>query len=210
MADVQVVYLRDMLPVYKVEPIPDFSIPSVRIKGKRYDTAATVLLNGVECPAFLLISNAELVAEIPKAVLGDMITTIAVLASKMTDSKKALLSFRMGGHTTRVSGVQRLVQRFVLMLLTDPGSDVYQPQAGGGLMSLIGQNANLLLSGGIERCITKTSDDLRKVQKDRPPDERLSMAAVAGMDFDARTTAMAVRIIITSAAGNSATANLVL
>ena len=220
MADVQVIYLRDVIAVDKVEPVDSLEVAALRIIGKGVGSAASVLINNIESPNFLVMSKNEIVAEVPSIVIDgdDIIRSVAVLAAKATNTERAVLTYKLSGHLTRVSGIQRLVQRYVLMLLTSPGSDIFDPDIGGGLQDLVGKvavslNADLDINGPVARAVNKTTEDLRKIQSQSPflnPSERLINAELIGTFFDPRTTVLAIQIQLNSAAGRSAVTNLVL
>jgi hypothetical protein len=220
MADLQVVYLQDVITVHKVEPIDSLDVAAVRVVGKKMNSAATVLINNIESPSFFIVSKSELVAEIPSIVVqnDDIIRSVAVLASRASNTERAVINFRLGGHLTKVSGIQRLVQRYILMLLTSPGSDLFDPDLGGGLQELIGRVASRPSSdhevnGSVARAVNKATEDLQRVQGSSnflDPSERLVSADIIGTFFDPRTTVLAVQVQLNSAAGRAAVANLVL
>lgn len=215
MADLQVVFLQDLLPVSRVEPI-NSTTPALRVRGKELSAASAVLINGIEAPAFLVTDRHSLVVEIPSSQVGDLIRSVAVLSSRITKADRSVLTFRIGGSSARVSGILRLVQRYVLMLMTNPGSDVLNPSLGGGLLNLVGKTIQGNGQGenvrtGIQQSISKTTSDLRKIQTQGaglPPDETLLSALLVNVNFDARTTTLAVRLQLESAAGQLAVANL--
>jgi hypothetical protein len=220
MADLQVVYLQDVITVHKVEPVDSLDIAAVKVVGKKMDSAATVLINNIESPSFFIVSKSELIAEIPSIVVqsDDIIRSVAVLAAKATNTERAVINFRLGGHLTKVSGIQRLIQRYILMLLTSPGSDLFDPDIGGGLQDLIGKVASRPaseheVSGSVARSVNKATEDLQRLQSGSQfldPSERLVSADIIGTFFDPRTTVLAVQVQLNSAAGRAAVANLVL
>lgn len=220
MADLQVVYLQDVISVSKIEPVNSLEVAAVKVTGKKMDAAAIVLINNIESPSFFVISKSELVAEVPSIVVDsdDIIRSVAVLSSRSSNTERSVVNFRIGGHLTKVSGIQRLVQRYILMLLTSPGSDLFDPELGGGLQDLIGTvasgpSSDHAVSGSVARAVNKATEDLQRVQGSSPfldPSEKLVSADIMGTFFDPRTTVLAVQIQLNSAAGRSAVANLVL
>jgi len=179
-------------------------------------SASAVLINGIESPAFLVLDRHTIVVEIPSSQVGDLVRSVAVLSSRIAKTERSVLSFRIGGSSSRVSGILRLVQRYTLMLLTSPGSDIINPEMGGGLLSLVGKTLQGAGRGenvrsSIQQSISKTTADIRKLQSQGPgfdPDETLLSALLINVNFDARTTTLAVRAQLESAAGRAAVANL--
>ena len=215
MADLQVAYLRDVMPVTRIEPV-DTSVPSIRILGRHMSSATVVLINGLESPLFIPISDSEVIAEIPTSIVNDLIRSVAVLSNRMGTAERAVLVFRLGGASSKVSGIQRLVQRYVLMLLTSPGSALLNPTLGGGLLKFVGKamggvSTNDRIAATVQQSVTKAAEDIRKIQATSSgltAAEKLVSAQLAGVQFDARTTTLAIRVIVDSAAGRSALANL--
>ena len=215
MADLQVAYLRDVMPVSRIEPLST-ATPSIRIIGRNMTHATIVLINGLESPLFIPISDSEVVAEIPTSIVNDLIRSVAVLSSRMGSVDRSVLVFRLGGTSSKVSGIQRLVQRYVLMLLSSPGSDLLNPTLGGGLLKFIGKtmggvSTNDRVAATVQQSVTKASEDLRKIQATSTglsASEKLVSAELAGVQFDARTTTLAIRVLVDSAEGRAALANL--
>lgn len=215
MPDLQVAYLQDVMPVRRIDPL-DIAVPSIRVVGQDMNTASTVLINGLESPAFVVVSQSEIISEIPSSVVGDLIRSVAVLSNRIGSSDRSVLVFRLGGNSSKVSGILRLVQRFVLMLLTTPGTDLLNPELGGGLLNIIGRQVQGSQQGGIntavQQSISKAAGDLRTIQAKASANllasERLTSATLAGVQFDARTTTLAIRVIVESSAGKAALANL--
>ncbi|MCA8938939.1 MAG: hypothetical protein KDB07_03990 [Planctomycetes bacterium] len=214
MADLQVVFLRDIMPVSRVEPL-DSSIPSLRISGRNFRAASAVLINGIESPAFLSVSNSQLLAEIPSSIVGDLVRSVAVLSNRITSTDRSVLSFRISGSSSKVRGILRLVQRFVLMLLASPGSDILNPSVGGGLTNLVGkvitgsQRSNI--QSAVQQIVSKTASDLKRIQAESDAlteSETLASATLATVVFDPSTTTLAIRVSLVAANGQDALANL--
>lgn len=213
MADLQITYLQDIMPVTKVEPLPSATIPAVRIYGRNLLAAASVLINGIESPSFIVVSKGQLVAEIPTSLVGDLIRSVAVLSNRIVTTERSVVTFRLGGHSSKIRGILRLVQRYVLMLLTTPGSDIHNTEMGGGILRLIGKsiNGNENIQASVQQSVAKAATDLKRIQSTSQglsSDETLVSATIANVFFDQRTTTLAIKVQVVSAAGDAAIANL--
>jgi phage baseplate assembly protein W len=215
MADIQVMYLQDVLPVTNVQPL-DTNTPSLKISGSRFDSASTVLLNGIVSNVFVILHAGEIVVEIPELLQEDLIRSVAVLSSRALTGGRSVASFVLERSPSKVSGIQRLVQRFALMMLTTPGSDIVNPELGGGLQTLLGKTLNGKNQGTgiqsvVQQSISKTENDIKSLQANSIGlgfSEQLLSASLDRVTFDSRTATLAIRIIVQSAAGQVATANL--
>lgn len=216
MADLQVVFLRDLMPVKRVEPL-DIDPPALRITGNRMSAAAAVLVNGVEAPSFIVTGRNTVIAEIPTAVLGDLIRSVAVLSDRIVSTNRSILSMRLGGTSSKVRGILRMVQRYALMMLSSPGSDIVHPEDGGGLQDMVGKvvsgsGKNSSINAAIQKVVTRTNASMRRIETNSSflePDERFASGYLAGVLFDQKTTTLAVRVQLESAAGEAAVANLI-
>lgn len=215
MADLQVVFLRDMIRISSVRPDLTKPFPALRVVGTDMDEAVSVLINGVESPQYLPISRTELIAEIPSNI--DVVASVAVLTNTLLSTARSVVVIRLNSQSSKVSGIVRLVQRFITMLLTSPGTDLYRPSMGGGLQSLIARTFSRRDSQALQsiatQAVRKTVTDLIEIQSTSDflaPDERIASAQVTGVTFDARTTTLAIQAALDSEAGRSALANLFL
>lgn len=214
MADIQVVFLRDIMPVIRVEPL-DSDVPSLRVTGRNFRSASAVLINGIESPAFLPVSDGQLLAEIPSSIVGDLVRSVAVLSNRITTTDRSVLSFRISGSSSKVRGILRLVQRYTLMMLTKPGSDLLNPELGGGLTNLVGQvvggSQSSNVQSAVQQIVSKTASDIKRIQSESnalTESETLASATLATVVFDPSTTTLAIRVQLTAANGQEALANL--
>lgn len=215
MADLQVAFLKDMARVSSVRPDLSKPFPAVRVIGSHMDAGVSVLINGMESPQFIPVSQTELIAEIPPSV--DIVASVAVLTNTIRSTERSIVLLRVNAQSGKVEGSLRLVQRFILMLLTTPGTDLYNPRMGGGLQSIIsrvfGRQETSALKNLCTQAVRKTVADLTDIQASSyhlPPSERIASAQVTGVTFDARTTTLAVQVSLDSEAGRTSTANLFL
>lgn len=213
MADISVVFLRELLPIHRTELVER---DVLRITTERVERVSVVLINGVTSSRVLPVSSTQLLVEIPASVLGGAITSVAALSARPRTMGSSVISFRLLKETTPSYGLQRLVQRFLLLLLSTQGSDLFSPQQGGGMLALIdnvlrGQDQNI--QGGVQRCITKALQELRRIDAKNPSlseDERIGEAKLGGIRIDDQTGTIAAQIHLSAMSGQVAVSNLFL
>lgn len=213
MAELQVAYLQDIMPISRIEPLQSVDIPGIRIYGKNLLSTVSVLINGLESPSFVVLNRGQVVAELPTSVIGDIVRSVAALSNRVLTTERSVVTFRLGGRSSKVVGIMRLVQRYVTMLLTTPGADIIHPQLGGGLLQIIGRPVRNKenIQAAVQQAVSKASSDLKRVQSTTErlaEDEILVTAQLASVYFDPRTTTLAIRVQVVSAAGDAALANL--
>ena len=100
-------------------------------------------------------------------------------------------------------------------LLTTPGSDIFSPRSGGGLLSLLGPIpvdtgaifalVSLRVKSTVEELVEQQARDLST-----PPEQRLSGIEILEAEYSAKDTALDVRLRIISSSGASIVAGVVL
>lgn len=214
MADILVVFSREMLNVTKVEPTSSFE-RGLLVTAAKAKYAEVVLVNGVPSASVVPVSENQLLAEVPESVMGDVIRSVSVLSYRPTQAGTSALTVRLLRQAKRAQGISRLVQRYVLMLFTDPGSDLFSPDLGGGLTSLVNKvisgNQGTNLQSSVQQCISKASRDLERIDASNSrltDDERLDQAVLSSLLFDPNALTIAARIGLTAISGEQAISNL--
>lgn len=214
MADILVVFSREMLNVTKVEPTSSFE-RGLLVTVAKAKYAEVVLVNGVPSASVVPVSENQLLAEVPESVMGDVIRSVSVLSYRPTQAGTSALTVRLLRQAKRAQGISRLVQRYVLMLFTDPGSDLFSPDLGGGLTSLVNKvisgHQGTNLQSSVQQCISKASRDLERIDAGNSrltDDERLDQAVLSSLLFDPNALTIAARIGLTAISGEQAISNL--
>jgi hypothetical protein len=211
--DIQVVTIRDILTVYNVRPYPNFDPPTLIIRGKDFNSVYEVLINEVASPSVVVLDNQQLLAQIPD-VDGDVIRSIVVLSRKLTKTDRSKLSFQFDDSPVLVGGLERLIQTFLKLLLQTPGTDIFAPKVGGGLLGAIGKQATYATSSIVSDVhigVQRTSKQLLQIQAREPAialEERLLYARVIEAKFLVSQLAMLAKIQIGNQAGKASTVGL--
>jgi hypothetical protein len=130
-------------------------------------------------------------------------------------SPRSLIRFRLSDQPGRVRGILRLVQLFLKVLFTTPGSDIFARRTGGGGLRRVGTTFGADEGGNIISDFVISVDTTARqiiAAQGRDPllprDERLMRAAVTQASFNRELSAILTSVELLSQAGRSATANL--
>lgn len=213
MFDLKVIAIRDLLHVDKVEEA--FKNPrTLLIVGDQFLQASLVTINGVES-TFIIESDSKILAEVPDPIKGDTIGTVAVIAERPSTDRSSILQLELGKSFKSIVGIEKLVQLFTKILLQTPGSDIFNPQIGGGLSKVIGtlyglSDSRRIASAAVSAVDKAANDILRMQSKDHriPADERLLSANVENVSFIPDDTSLDMRVTLTSVAGKEAISNI--
>lgn len=210
-SDLRVVTFRDMLQIQDAAP-GNVDPPSILLTGKDFNSALRVLINGIECPEFVVLSSTRMLVQLPDSVRRSyQINTIEVISARITLSGNSYVDFSVGAPFGKSAGIEKLMQWFVKILLQRAGSDLYHPEAGGGLLDYVGSTTVMDASGGMAASISKAIDaTYRFMQKSQmgmslPPNEKILSAQLVGLDPVESGTSVAIKIRLISMAGEEAT-----
>ena len=129
MVDLQVIEISDVLQVTRVTPA-NMTPRSVTVQGRDFRTAKEIRINEMKAPAFTIVNNQVIVAQVPPALGDAAVRTVVVISYRFTSTEQSKIEFRIGDTPKAVAGIERLSQTFLKMLLQTPGSDVFSPKIG--------------------------------------------------------------------------------
>lgn len=215
--DLQTVFPQDQIPLSQVAQVPGLAPRTLRVVGQDFSAVAEVQLNGVTSPSVVILNRNVLLAQVPKEIVGDTISSVSVLSATLTLTASSLLNFELGPRSQKVNGLLKLVQVFVKILFTTPGRDIFSPNLGGGGLRNLGQSFDSAQGKGIVAdffiSVSNTTKQLTALQARStrlPRAERLLSATVISANFNAQEAALIASMSIMSQTGQSALANLTL
>lgn len=213
MIDLKFVSIRDLLPISQADFASGVSPKSVRIWGSGFRQAQEVRMNGIPAPEFFVISNTQILAQVPVGMENSTISKLDVLATSPSRDRNSVLHLELGRSFKKLQGLERLVQLFVKILLQTPGTDAFRPELGGGLLQVIGDSAvdGRTIPAEISSAVARTKAQIYTLQNAVPripPDERLLDATLSAAGFDLNTTSAAAEVQLTAVSGQQAVANL--
>ena len=108
-----------------------------------------------------------------------------------------------------VSGVQKLVQNVVIMIMTTPGSDKDDPEVGGGLVRLFRVPLDMAEVGGIQNDLQMAMSRIEDLILDNqegeslPSDERLQSLGVSEVSLNEATLEWLLVVELVTEAGTT-------
>ncbi len=212
MLGVSLIRLLDLLRVEGIREAVGVSPRSIIVRGIDFSSVESVLINGVTAPEHAVLSRTELIAQVPEDQEDAIITDVSVLSTQLTMTDKSLVALTVGTRVKSISGIPRMMQVFLRQLLRSPGSNIFHPRSGGGLVKRVGTimspnaaaDAAVAVSAARQYIINVQSTDRRI-----PPSERLLSAEVAGLRADPQGTSLFMTIVLTNHAGTRAAASVV-
>lgn len=204
----EVVKFRDLVPILSIPRfVSELDAPAIEIQGEDFSNVESVVINSTPSPEFIIVTKQKIFAQLPEGTTR--ISTIEVLSSDFTrtrDSSKLL--FKLGDKTHTIEGLLKLIQLFTKWLLQSPGSDIFNPERGGGLQELVGSIVSTKrmepVMASVIRSVQSTTTQIRSAQSgiSAPPlSEKLLSAEVVDMNVYEKDMEARVRISVQSIAG---------
>ena len=213
--DFQVVFPQQLVPLNGIKILAGMTPRTIDVTGQDFRSVDQVLINDIASPEVVILSQTRLLAQVPSGLQNVTLTSVSVVSRQLTVSSKSLIKFQIGPVASKVSGILRLMQVFLKLLLTTPGRDIFSPRVGGNALKNVGQSFGKDQGGDIIAAFTIAVDTTRRqilaVQSrdpSIPKDERLLAAAVTASAYSRAEGALIVSVELTSQAGRAATANL--
>ena len=211
MDSIQVIRLLDVLRVNSISNAAGVHPRSIVVQGEDFGSVEEVLINGVTAPSFIVYSKTRLIAEVPESISDSIVTGVTVLSNAITLTGRSLVEFTMGTRPKTATGILRLLQVFLRMLLRAPGSNIFHPKLGGGLLTRIGGNISKSAAADITVSISNARAQIIAAQSSEPAipgSERLLSAEINGIAVDSSNTSIYVTVILTSHSGKRGAATL--
>lgn len=217
--DIQVVAPQEVIQLTQVRytPAGPLGLPTaLDIIGADFRSVDEVLINDIPSPDVLVLSQNRLIAQLPDSLQASPnVTSVLVTSRQLTLTSKSFIRFKVSDQPSRVSGILRLVQVFLKVLFTTPGTDIWNRRSGGGGLRRVGTTFGSDDGGNITTdFIISVDTATRQIIASQgrnpslPPDERLLSAKVTRASFNRELAAILASVEITSQAGRAATANL--
>lgn len=214
MKDFRIVTAKATLPVFSVTPIRGFLPISVVVVGQKLDLTTEVQYNGVEAEEFAIASSTRLIVKVPPSQVGKKFTDIKALSPVTVAKADAVISLGVTSPPKTVSGIDRLVQSWLIIFLSTPGSDIFSPTSGGGGASIVGRSTDRVGKGvaaDLSMAIEKTKQELMRLQASNqtiPPSEKLLGSSLDKVEFDSASTVLSARVLIQNMLGDAAEVSL--
>lgn len=215
--DFQVCFPQEAVRLTSIARVPGMTPATLDIVGDDFTSVDEVLINEFAAPSFHVLSRTRMLAVVPSQVPVLQVNTVSVTSRKLTITPRSLLKFQVSRVPSKVTGILRLVQLFVKVLFTSTGADIFSPKLGGNGLAPLGRNFGKDQTGSILSDFVVAVDNTAKQivtvqgrQPQLPLDEKLLSAKVTSSQFSVDEGAMLTTVELTSQAGRSALANVVL
>jgi hypothetical protein len=213
--DIQFIQFNDASTITQVEEIPDLVPRTLRVHGIDFRNTEEVLINEETSPSFVIASKNIILAQVPDANIRKTIRTVSVISADFTATVQSRIRFRFGVDPKKVTGLKAMMQTFLKILLTSPGTDAFAKTIGGHALQNIGRSFSSSDSSRVVSdfaiAVGRTSDQMRSLQSRQsrlPDDERLLAANLINSRFDVSLTALIARVELIAQSGKRAIANL--
>ena len=191
-------------------------IRALDVIGEDFRSVDTVYINDTMSPDVIIVSPTRLIAQLPEGLQQvPNVQSIAVLSRQLTLTASSVLRFILGDTPRTVSGLMRLLQLFVKLLLSEPGSDIFSSSLGGGLLrglgTTIGRDDGDALKTNATIAVDNVSKQIIAIQSRNgtlPRDERLSSAHVLGAAFSRDSGTLFLSVELKNQLGVPARLNL--
>jgi hypothetical protein len=214
--DFQVVFPSEVVELTSVRLVPGANPPQLDISGKDFRSVDEVVINDIASSDVIVVSKNRLIATIPEGARGGFPMRVLITSRKLTITPKSLIRFKIGRTPSKVRGILKLIQLFLKLLFTTPGTDIFSPKLGSAGLKDIGRTFGKDQTGTIVTdfviAVDTTARQIINLQgrdPSLPLDERLLRAKVQSSGFDPVQSALIVTVEITSQAGSTATTNVV-
>lgn len=213
--DFQVCFPQEVINLSNVRVAPNVAVRTLDILGDDFSSVSQVLINQVASPSVVILSRTRLLAQVPTALLLQQISSVQVIANRLMLTSRSYITFQVGPQPSKVRGILRLVQLFLKIMFTTPGSDIFAPNTGAAALKNLGKTFGESQTGSIVSdfvvSVTTAQKQIIAVQSrdaSIPRDERLLSAVVTKASFNQQSSALIVSVELTSQAGRSAVANV--
>jgi len=214
MKDLRVVSAKVMLTIQSIAPVRGFYPPSILVQGKDLFKTTEVEINGILATEFIIQSPTRLIVRIPESQVGQVLSTVRAFAPISPSYDKAAVSFGMVRPVRYITGLDRMVQAWLLLFFTTPGTDIFNISSGGGARTLIGKTTDAghqSVAADLALCIDRTKMELMKAQANAPylpMEERLMSSSLIGVNFDRESSTLFADVSLISMAGTAAQLSL--
>jgi hypothetical protein len=214
MKDLRVVTAKVMLSIQSISPVRGFYPPSIMVQGKDLFQTTEVEINGILAKEFIIQSPTVLVVRIPDGQVGQVLTSVKAYAPISPSYDKAALNLGVARPIKYITGIDRLVQAWLLLFFTSPGTDIFSVNSGGGARSLIGKTTDAghqSVAADLALCIDRTKMELMRLQANAPylpMEERLMSSSLVGVNFNRESSTLFADVSLISMAGTAAQLSL--
>jgi len=204
--DYQAIAFHDAAPVRQVGLYAQSPL-TLDIRGRSFAGVSKVLVNNVEAPEFVVVSSTRILVQVPDSELDARLRMVRVLLHRTGLTKTSIVDFDAIVPGARASGFNKLLQSFLRLLFTNPGEDLANSWAGGGMYRLVGSAGTPgELKSLAASSIRTTEQHLIRLQTRNSvltDAERLRSATLLQAEYDQASTSLSIRLTLTAMDGTT-------
>lgn len=214
MRDLRVISAKAILPIHSVYPMKEFYPPSFMVLGTNLDKTEEVELNGVLVDEYAVLGPDRVLVRVPDSQMTKPLLSLRAYAAVSVVETNAAFQFAITKPPKTVEGLDRLVQSWLIVLMTTPGSDIFDKQSGGGARSLIGKTtdrSHSSIAADLSMAISRTNTEILRTQAANlglPSSERLLAGSLDSLNFDESTSILNATVSLQNMAGQYAAVSL--
>lgn len=218
--DIQVISVVDDLQIISVEDIEGAEPRTLRLIGRGgFNSAQRVIINDYGINTFVVVTDTVLLVApgdtFDSVAVEDM--NLVVVSSSLTSTRRVRLFFGPTVRLKSVTGIQKLIQHIVKVLLTNVGTNRFRLQEGGNLLKLtsfpLTPASRPRIITALSQAVSSTETQIiaaQAAQRGLTLDERLLGLALGNVVFDDGTLEVQATIRLTTYRGRSVAVPLVL
>jgi hypothetical protein len=218
MPTLEVIKFRDVIRIQDIPRfVPNQVSPTLEVVGEDFTSVEQVLLNESTIVSYTILNKNTMWILVPASAKGEL-RNLEIISGNFTKTNaSSKVTFSIGTRPKKLDGILKLTQLYTKWLLQSPGSDIFNPQHGGGLQDLVGRLVDInrmdhILSA-MTRSVETTSSQIRTAQANvvgLSLSERLLQATLVDVDRSYDRLEARARVHLVSMAGDDALSNLIL
>jgi hypothetical protein len=184
------------------------------VTGQDLYRATEVEYNDVLVTEFIVAERNRLVVRVPESQVGKDLRTIVALAPISVTKTDALLRIGVTTPIQAISGVERLVQAWLILFFSTPGSDIFDRSSGGGALGIIGKatdRSHKSAAASMAMAVDKAKSDLLRKQaqsRNVPLDEQLLSSTLDSVVFEPNSSTLRATVSLRNMLGETASVAL--
>jgi hypothetical protein len=194
MKDFCIVRAQAELQVLYVEPVPNSNPVAIHLIGLNFDQASNVVYNGLLTTSFYAPNPQNMIVQVPASQIGSDLLSLQVYGDVPIVGATTGVSFQVFSPFRALKGIELLTQAFLMELISSPGTDLWNPQDGGGLRKSVGQSTPADITQAVQRAQASV---LRKqaTYNGLKPAEKLLSAKLLGVTQTATTSSAQLQVL---------------
>ena len=159
----------------------------MKIRGSDFSKVVEVWINRIP-QKFTLMDESTILSTIPESAA--VLETVEVISTARTLNRKSFFSYLLSDKLSTVNGMYKMLGQFIKVLMTTPGTDIFNKKIGGNLQNFVGQNISVsnpqaLVAKTVLNIIqTAARVTIKQIAANVPPEERISDVQVLNVGFD--------------------------